>query len=161
MKPLKKILIANRGEIALRIMRTCREMGIATIAVYADDDRRSPHVRAADEAIQIGGSYRNSDRILKAAKLACADAIHPGYWFLAEDPEFAAACEDAGFIFIGPRPSVICSMGLKSAAREIAATCGIPVVPSFEPQHVVEFPVLIKASAGGGGRGMRLVTERM
>jgi propionyl-CoA carboxylase alpha chain len=160
MQLFRKILIANRGEIALRIVRTCREMGIAPVAVYANDDLHSPHVRAADEAISIGESYRDSERILEAAKLAGANAIHPGYGFLAEDADFAQACENAGFVFIGPRPQVIRTMGLKNAAREIAAACGVPVVPAFQSHDEMDFPVLIKASAGGGGRGMRLVTHR-
>src|SRR5438105_4872317 len=133
MQVFRKILIANRGEIALRIMQTCREMGIATVAVFADDDVKSPHVRTADEAISIADSYLDAERILGAAKQAGVDAIHPGYGFLAENADFAEACENRGFVFIGPSGSVIRTMGLKNTARRIAAECGVPVVPAFHP----------------------------
>jgi propionyl-CoA carboxylase alpha chain len=159
MKQFSKILIANRGEIAVRIMRTCREMGIGTVAVYSEFDRDALHVRLADQAVSIGGaaakeSYLNIEKIIAAAKLTGADAIHPGYGFLAENAAFASACEDAGIVFIGPRASVIAALGSKSEARKLAQQAGVPVVPV--PQED-EFPKLIKASLGGGGRGMRIV----
>jgi propionyl-CoA carboxylase alpha chain len=159
MKTFKKILIANRGEIAVRIMRTCREMGIATVAVYSDFDRDALHVRLADQAVPIGAaaakeSYLNIEKIVAAAKLAGADAIHPGYGFLAENAAFASACEDAGIVFIGPRADVIRALGSKSEARKLAQEAGVPVVPVPAEN---EFPRLIKASLGGGGRGMRIV----
>src|SRR5205807_7079212 len=159
MPTLRKILIANRGEIALRIMRTCREMGIETVAVYSEFDRKALHVRLADQAVPIGGSaaresYLNIDILLAAARLTGAGAIHPGYGFLAENAEFAAACEESGIVYIGPRSNVIRSLGSKTGARKIAAEAGVPVVP-FPTEH--DFPKLIKASAGGGGRGMRIV----
>jgi acetyl-CoA carboxylase biotin carboxylase subunit len=160
----RRILIANRGEIALRIMRTCRAMGIETVAVYSDFDRESLHVRAADQAVPIGPaaareSYLNIPALLAAAQRAGADAIHPGYGFLAENADFAAACEDAGIGFIGPRSSVIRVMGSKAEARKIAQEAGVPVAPSATEGDFskVGFPILIKASAGGGGRGMRIV----
>ena len=159
MKSFSKILIANRGEIAVRIMRTCREMGIATVAVYSDFDHDALHVRLADQAVPIGGaaakeSYLNIEKIIAAARLTGADAIHPGYGFLAENAAFAAACEVAGVVFIGPRASVIEALGSKSEARKLAQESGVPVVPIPAEN---EFPKLIKASLGGGGRGMRIV----
>jgi acetyl/propionyl-CoA carboxylase alpha subunit len=159
MKTFKKILIANRGEIAVRIMRTCREMGIATVAVYSEFDRVALHVRLADQAVPIGGaqardSYLNIEKIMAAARLTGADAIHPGYGFLAENAAFASACEGAGIVFIGPRASVIEALGSKSEARKLAQEAGVPVVPAPAEN---EFPKLIKASLGGGGRGMRIV----
>jgi acetyl/propionyl-CoA carboxylase alpha subunit len=159
MKPFKKILIANRGEIAVRILRSCREMGIATVAVYSDFDSHALHVRLADEAVPIGSaqardSYLNIEKIMAAAQLTNADAIHPGYGFLAENAAFASACEDAGIAFIGPRADVIRALGSKSEARELAQEAGVPVVPTPAEN---EFPKLIKASLGGGGRGMRIV----
>ena len=159
MKTFKKILIANRGEIAVRVMRTCREMGIETVALYSDFDRDALHVRLADQAVPIGtaqvrDSYLNIEKIIAAARLSGADAIHPGYGFLAENAAFAAACEDAGIAFIGPRASVIELLGSKVEARRLAQEAGVPVVPSPKED---EFPKLIKASLGGGGRGMRIV----
>jgi len=159
MKTFKKILIANRGEIAVRIQRTCREMGIATVAVYSDFDRDALHVRLADQSVPMGGaqakeSYLNIEKIIAAARLTGADAIHPGYGFLAENAAFASACEDAGIVFIGPRAEVIEALGSKSEARKLAQEAGVPVVPSPAEN---EFPKLIKASLGGGGRGMRIV----
>src|ERR1051326_693503 len=159
MKTFNKVLIANRGEIAVRIMRTCREMGIETVAVYSDFDRDALHVRLADQAVPIGAaqackSYLNIDKIIAAAKLTGADAIHPGYGCLAENAAFASACEDAGIVFIGPRASVIEALGSKSEARKLAQEAGVPVVPV--PAET-EFPKLIKAALGGGGRGMRIV----
>jgi propionyl-CoA carboxylase alpha chain len=159
MKTFSRILIANRGEIAVRIMRTCREMGIVSVAVYSDFDREAVHVRMADQAVPIGGSapresYLNFEKIIAAAKKAGVEAIHPGYGFLAEHAEFAARCEAAGIIFIGPSAKVIGAMGSKVEARKLAEAAGVPIVP--EPAKD-EFPKLIKASAGGGGRGMRIV----
>ena len=159
MKTFNKVLIANRGEIAVRIMRTCREMGIATVAVYSEFDCDAVHVRLADQAVPIGGaaakeSYLNIEKIIAAARLAGADAIHPGYGFLAENAEFAAACEESGIVFIGPRAEVIRALGSKSEARKLAQEAGVPVVPAPAEN---EFPKLIKASLGGGGRGMRIV----
>jgi acetyl/propionyl-CoA carboxylase alpha subunit len=159
MKNFSKILIANRGEIAVRIMRTCREMGIASVAVYSDFDRDAVHVRQSDQAVPIGGavakeSYLNIEKIIAAAKLIGADAIHPGYGFLAENAAFASACEDAGIVFIGPSASVIEALGSKDEARKLAQEAGVPVVPTPAEN---EFPKLIKASLGGGGRGMRIV----
>lgn len=159
MKRFSKILIANRGEIAVRILRTCREMGIATVAVYSDFDRDALHVRLADQAVPIGAaqareSYLNIEKIIAAAGLTGADAIHPGYGFLAENAAFASACEEAGIVFIGPRAEVIQVLGSKSEARRLALEAGVPVVPVPKED---EFPKLIKASLGGGGRGMRIV----
>src|ERR1041385_6299902 len=159
MKTFKKILIANRGEIAMRILRTCREMGIETVAVYSDFDRDALHVCLADQAVPIGGaaareSYLNIEKIIAAARLTGADAIHPGYGFLAENAAFASACEDAGIAFIGPRAGVIEALGSKSEARKLAQEAGVPVVPVPAEN---EFPKLIKAALGGGGRGMRIV----
>ncbi|HCA43926.1 MAG TPA: acetyl-CoA carboxylase biotin carboxylase subunit [Bacteroidetes bacterium] len=170
---IKKILIANRGEIALRIIRTCKEMGISTVAVYSEVDKDSLHVRFADEAVCIGPalskeSYLNIPRIISAAEITNADAIHPGYGFLAENAEFAEICIDSGLNFIGPTPSMITSMGDKAFAKDTMRKAGVPVVPgsdglidSFEEARklVAEIgtPVMIKATAGGGGKGMRIV----
>jgi propionyl-CoA carboxylase alpha chain len=159
MKTFSRILIANRGEIAVRIMRTCREMGIDTVAVYSEFDRDAPHVRLADSAVPIGAapareSYLNLEKIISAARLTGADAIHPGYGFLAENAGFASACEDAGIAFIGPSAAVIRAMGSKSEARRLAEEAGVPIVPTPAEN---EYPRLIKAVFGGGGRGMRIV----
>jgi len=159
MKTFSKILIANRGEIAVRIIRTCREMGIASVAVYSEFDRNALHVRLADQAVPIGDSvpresYLNIEKILAAARQTGADAIHPGYGFLAENADFAAACEEAGIAFIGPRSSVIRALGSKNEARKLAQAAGVSVVPAPREN---DYPKLIKASAGGGGRGMRIV----
>lgn len=170
---MKKILIANRGEIALRIIRTARKMGIATVAVYSEADRQALHVRQADEAICIGPapsiqSYLNKDRILAAARKTGADAIHPGYGFLSENATFAEAAEKAGITFIGPSPYSIRLMGSKLAAKDAVKDFGIPMVPGLdqaisdvkkarEVAGEIGFPILIKASAGGGGKGMRVV----
>ncbi|MGE0128870.1 MAG: acetyl-CoA carboxylase biotin carboxylase subunit [Blastocatellales bacterium] len=172
-KPFRKILVANRGEIALRVMRTCRAMGIETVAIYSDADANAPHARFADEAVHLGAapakeSYLRMEKIIEAARRTGADAIHPGYGFLSENAEFAESCAAAGVVFIGPQPSAIRAMGLKSSGRKIAAEAGAPVVPGYdgEDQSVetlrgqmikIGFPVLIKASAGGGGKGMRVV----
>ena len=161
---LKKILIANRGEIACRIARTARRLGIACAGVYSDFDRDSLHVRAVDEAVCIE-SYLRIDQIVDAAKRVGADAIHPGYGFLAENADFAEACTAASIIFIGPRPETIRQMGSKASGRTIAASCGVPVVPGYQGDNltagaeVLGYPLMIKASAGGGGRGMRLVSD--
>ncbi|MBT8287738.1 MAG: acetyl-CoA carboxylase biotin carboxylase subunit [Bacteroidia bacterium] len=170
---MKKILIANRGEIAIRVMRTARKMGIATVAVFSEADRRSPHVKYADEAVCIGAppsseSYLNGDKIIAVAKKNNVDAIHPGYGFLSENAEFAEAVEKQGITFIGPRSKAIKIMGSKLAAKEAVSRYNIPMVPGIDKaitdiEHAKEiakkigFPVLIKASAGGGGKGMRIV----
>lgn len=172
-RPIRKILIANRGEIALRVIRTCREMAIRTVAVYSEADRSAPHVRAADEALSIGPppsreSYLNIDRILAAASESGADAIHPGYGFLSENPQFARRVREAGLVFVGPSAESIASMGDKTAARSLAARAGVPMVPGTAGAvagggEALEFcsrygyPVLVKAAAGGGGKGMRVV----
>lgn len=169
----KKILIANRGEIALRIIRTCREMGIRTVAVYSTADKDSLHVRFADEAVCIGkpmstDSYLNKQHIMAAAEITAPDAIHPGYGFLAENADFAEICAKHGMKFIGPTPSMIRSMGDKITAKETMIKAGVPVIPGSEGllQSVDEakvvaaeigYPVIIKATAGGGGKGMRVV----
>jgi len=170
----KKVLIANRGEIAVRVIRSCREMGIAAVAVYSDVDRDSLHVRFADEAYHCGGpqaseSYLNIDRIIDIAKRAGVDAIHPGYGFLAENGEFADRCEKAGIVFIGPSGEVMRAMGDKVTARQTMEKAGVPIVPGTTERLSDEAarrwildvgpPVMIKASAGGGGKGMRLVRE--
>jgi acetyl-CoA carboxylase, biotin carboxylase subunit len=173
MRPIKKILIANRGEIAIRIMRTCREMDIETVAVYSEADRTSMHVRYAHEAYYIGKSpshesYLNMEKIIQVAMQSKVDAIHPGYGFLSENAVFSRKCTEAGIIFIGPTPGVISRMGDKISAREAMQSAGIPVVPGTmskikseeEAMHMIfeiGFPVMLKASAGGGGKGMRLV----
>ncbi|KAF0094203.1 MAG: acetyl-CoA carboxylase biotin carboxylase subunit [Puniceicoccaceae bacterium 5H] len=169
---LKKILIANRGEIALRIIRACRELGIETVAVYSEADEQSLHVQLADGAICIGPgpsgeSYLRPERIIAAAEIADVDAIHPGYGFLAEDDDFAEQCEECKIKFIGPRSETIALMGNKARARETVKAAGVPTVPGSagaveDPAEAVKiaeqigFPVIIKAVAGGGGRGMRL-----
>lgn len=170
---IRKILIANRGEIAIRIIRTCKEMGIKTIAVYSDADRRSLHVRYADEAYHIGPSpssesYLNISKIIEVAKQSHANAIHPGYGFLSENARFAEACTEAGIEFIGPSAHAIRTMGDKITARAKMIAAGVPVVPGMELPEVnhdlpnkvaieIGFPVMVKATAGGGGKGMRLV----
>jgi propionyl-CoA carboxylase alpha chain len=159
MKTFSKMLIANRGEIAVRIMRTCRTMGIEIVAVYSDFDRDALHVRLADQAVPLGpaparDSYLNIEKIISAARLTRADAIHPGYGFLSENAGFASACEEAGIAFIGPSASVIRALGSKNEARKLAQAAGVPIVPAPAEN---EFPKLIKASLGGGGRGMRIV----
>ena len=175
MTRFRKILIANRGEIAVRVMRACRELDIATVAVYSEADRTALHVRQADEAVAIGPapsreSYLRIDRILEAARKTGADAIHPGYGFLAENAAFARACEDAGIVFIGPRSATIALMGEKTSARRVAVAAGVPVVPgSLEPLDDVGaigreagrigYPIMLKATAGGGGKGLRLVAR--
>ncbi len=173
--PFHKILIANRGEIALRIMRTARRLGHGVVAVYSDADRESLHVREADEAVRIGEalpsqSYLKIEAIIAAAKASGADAVHPGYGFLAENEDFAQACRDAGLVFIGPSPEAIKAMGNKAGAKEIMQAAGVPCVPGYQgadqsdavmlaEAQKIGFPVMIKAVAGGGGRGMRLVAD--
>jgi 3-methylcrotonyl-CoA carboxylase alpha subunit len=168
-----KILIANRGEIACRIARTARRMGIATVAVHSDADARAQHVLACDEAVAIGPapvseSYLKPDRILAVAKATGAQAIHPGYGFLSENPGFADAVAAAGLTFIGPPASAIRAMGLKDAAKTLMEEAGVPVTPGYHGENqdpafladqagAIGYPVLIKASAGGGGKGMRRV----
>ncbi len=169
----KKILIANRGEIALRIIRTCKEMGIKTVAVYSTGDRDSLHVRFADEAVCIGppqskDSYLNMPRILAAAEITNADAIHPGYGFLSENSKFSALCRDHGIKFIGATPEQIDSMGDKSNAKDTMKKAGVPTIPGSDGlldsiedgkkiAKEIGYPVIIKATAGGGGRGMRII----
>ncbi|MBI3537378.1 MAG: acetyl-CoA carboxylase biotin carboxylase subunit [Chloroflexi bacterium] len=169
---LKKVLVANRGEIAVRILRACRELGLETVAVYSDVDRNALHVRYADEAFNIGPapareSYLRVDRIIDVALRAKADAIHPGYGFLAENERFAKACAEAGIVFVGPPASVIEAMGNKIQARLTVSKQGVPVVPgTYEPlrdddmiaqAEKIGFPLMVKAAAGGGGKGMRRV----
>src|SRR5712664_1125898 len=172
----KKILIANRGEIACRVIRTARRMGISSVAVYSDADRGALHVRLAGEARHIGPapareSYLNGAAIIAAAKASGAEAIHPGYGFLSENEDFAAACTRAGLVFIGPSAEAIAAMGDKSAAKRLMEKTGVPLVPGYhgEKQEAallekeaarIGFPVLIKPSAGGGGKGMRIVAEK-
>jgi acetyl-CoA carboxylase biotin carboxylase subunit len=171
----KKILIANRGEIALRVIRTCREMGIKTVAVYSTADKDSLHVKFADEAVCIGkpssaDSYLNIPHIMAAAEITNADAIHPGYGFLAENSKFAKICADHGIKFIGPTPDMINSMGDKVTAKKTMIKAGVPVVPGVEGllesvDHAktsakeIGYPVILKATAGGGGKGMRVVSQ--
>jgi acetyl-CoA/propionyl-CoA carboxylase biotin carboxyl carrier protein len=152
---MQKLLVANRGEIAVRIFRTCRELGIGTVAVVAPDDAGALHAREADEAVQIA-SYLYSEEHVRAATQAGADAIHPGYGFLSERAEFAEAVEAAGLTWVGPPPDALRQGGDKLAAKRIAAEADVPVVPTGEPEEL-GYPLLVKAAAGGGGRGMRLV----
>ncbi len=179
-RPFHRVLIANRGEIAVRIIRACRELGIETVAVYSDADRGAGHVRAADVAVRIGPaaaaeSYLSIDAIVDAARATGADAIHPGYGFLAERAAFAAAVAAAGFAFVGPSSTTIAALGDKLAARRLARSVGVPVVPgTLEPAPIddpealaatlaaaegIGFPLMVKTAAGGGGRGMREATD--
>src|SRR5512146_149732 len=170
----KKVLVANRGEIAVRILRACRELGMESVAVYSEADRDALHVRYADEAYCLGPapsreSYLRGDKIIEVACKTNAGAIHPGYGFLAERADFAQACQEAGIIFVGPKPSSISSMGDKAVARATVSAAGVPVVPGTEGEGSLSddellaiapkigFPLLIKATAGGGGKGMREV----
>ena len=171
----RRVLIANRGEIAIRIVRACREEGIESVAVYSEADRESPHVRAADRAVLIGPapsseSYLSTTAIIAAARATSCDALHPGYGFLSENPALARACEQEGVAFIGPPAAIIERMGSKIAARELMISAGVPVVPGVTSSDqsdpgigaaadAVGFPVLVKASAGGGGKGMRVVRD--
>lgn len=173
---MKKILIANRGEIALRVIRACKELGIRTVAVYSQPDQHSLHVRFADEAVCIGPgpsseSYLNIPRIISAAEVTNADAIHPGYGFLAENAQFAEVCQSCNIKFIGPSPEMITNMGDKAFAKETMKRAKVPVVPgseglissvgeAMEIADAIGYPVILKATAGGGGRGMRLVRDR-
>lgn len=170
---IKKVLIANRGEIAVRIIRSCREMGIRSVAVYSDADRTSMHVRYADEAYRLGAapsteSYLNIDQLIRVAKASGVDAIHPGYGFLSENTDFANRIRKEGLIFIGPSAEAITAMGDKMTARNLMKAAGVPIVPGTDqlPESESEvkklakaigYPVMLKASAGGGGKGMRLV----
>jgi len=170
---INTILIANRGEIACRVIRTCRRLGIRTVAIYSDADTHARHVRMADEAIHVGPSpssesYLVIDAVIGAARRSGADAIHPGFGFLAENSDFAQACADAGLVFIGPTPAAIAAMGNKHAARDLVARVGVPILPGYggadqsedrlqrEAEHI-GWPLMVKAAAGGGGKGMRLV----
>ncbi|MEL7487650.1 MAG: biotin carboxylase N-terminal domain-containing protein, partial [Pseudomonadota bacterium] len=171
----KKILIANRGEIAVRIAATARRMGVATVAVYSDADSRAPHVAACDEAVHIGGaaaaeSYLRAERIIEAAQRTGAEAVHPGYGFLSENAEFADALDAAGLVFIGPTAQTIRAMGSKSAAKDLMENASVPTTPGYQgADQAVEtfkresarigYPVLLKATAGGGGKGMRIVEQ--
>jgi acetyl-CoA/propionyl-CoA carboxylase, biotin carboxylase, biotin carboxyl carrier protein len=175
-RPFQKVLIANRGEIAVRVIQACQELGLATVAVYSEADREALHVKLADEAYEIGPapatqSYLDVSRILEAAQKSGARAVHPGYGFLAENPSFARACRDAGLIFVGPTPEAMEAVGAKIAARALAERLGVPVVPGEtaalerveQAAAVAErigYPVAIKASAGGGGRGLKVVAGR-
>jgi len=175
-RPIAKILVANRGEIAVRVMRTCREMGIRTVAIYSDADRGSLHVRMADEAVRIGPppareSYLAGDRIVEAARLTGADAVHPGYGFLSERADFNRMCRAAGLAFVGPRPESQEAMSVKTSARERMRAAGVPVVPGSdgpiadpaEAQAAADqigYPVMLKAAAGGGGKGMKRCERR-
>jgi acetyl-CoA carboxylase biotin carboxylase subunit len=173
--PIRKILIANRGEIALRVICACKELGIRTVAVYSEPDRHSLHVRFADEAVCIGPakssrSYLDIPSIISAAEITDAEAVHPGYGFLSENAGFAEVCEVSGLKFIGPRPDVIRLMGVKEQARAFMRDAGVPILPgspgilknsgeALEVAGKIGYPVILKASAGGGGRGMRIVNE--
>lgn len=171
----KKVLIANRGEIALRVIRTCKEMDIKTVAVYSTADRESLHVRFADEAVCIGAppskdSYLNIPRIISAAEITNADAIHPGYGFLSENEEFSSVCHEYGIKFIGPTPEMIRLMGDKSTAKDTMKKAGVPTIPGSDGllgsieegiklAKKIKYPVIVKATAGGGGKGMRIINE--
>ena len=170
----EKVLVANRGEIALRVVRACQELGVASVAVYSDADESALHVRRADEAVRIGPppaakSYLDVDALIEAAKETDAEAVHPGYGFLAENAAFAAACRDAGLVFIGPSAEAIEKMGNKSAARRLAREAEVPVVPgsddassadeAAETAGGIGYPIMVKAAAGGGGRGIRVAED--
>src|ERR671921_2351118 len=170
----EKVLVANRGEIALRVVRACQELGVAGVAVYSDADETALHVRRADEAVRIGPppagkSYLDADALIEAAKETDAEAVHPGYGFLAENAAFAAACRDAGLVFVGPSAEAIEKMGNKSAARRLAEEADVPVVPgseesassaeAVETAEEIGYPVMVKAAAGGGGRGIRVAGD--
>ena len=170
-----KVLIANRGEIALRVIRACHELNIKTVAVYSTADEYSLHVKFADEAVCIGpppskDSYLNIPKIIAAGEITGADAIHPGYGFLSESAQFSQICEDNGFVFLGPNPEIIDSMGNKAKAKQTMKAAGVPVVPGGDgvldgPEDALDkanemgYPIMLKASAGGGGRGLRLVID--
>ena len=176
-KRIRRVLVANRGEIAVRVMRTCRDLGIETVAVFSDADRSALHVRYADQAIHIGPppareSYLDIEKILTAVRTSGADAVHPGYGFLSENEDFADACDRAGIVFIGPSGDSMRMMGDKTSARATVTRAGVPVIPgdngpegrgfptaedALVAAREVGFPVMLKAAAGGGGKGMRLV----
>ncbi|MEU6780028.1 biotin carboxylase N-terminal domain-containing protein [Nonomuraea angiospora] len=161
---ISRLLVANRGEIARRVFRTCRSLGISTVAVFSDPDADAPHVAEADLAVRLPGArpsdtYLNIGRILDACRASGADAVHPGYGFLSENAEFARAVLEAGLVWVGPPPEAVAAMGSKVEAKRLMAEAGVPVLPSLDPEAPGEFPVLVKASAGGGGRGMRIVRE--
>ena len=174
--PLRRVLVANRGEIALRVIRACRELGIESIAVFSEADRDSLPVRSADHAVCIGDapsakSYLNLRAVVGAAVAFGADAIHPGYGFLSEKAQFARLCEEQGIVFVGPSAEVIANMGDKIAARRIAKAAGVPTTPGSDGAVAdrddalriakgIGYPLLLKAAAGGGGRGMRIVTRK-
>ncbi|MDH5254173.1 MAG: ATP-grasp domain-containing protein, partial [Nitrospira sp.] len=171
----KKVLVANRGEIALRVIRACKELGIKTVAIHSEADAAGLHVRAADEKVCVGPpdaalSYRNIPNVLSAAEITGVDAIHPGYGFLSENAHFAEVCESIGIKFIGPTSENIAMMGDKAKAREVVSKRGLPVTPgslgelrsedeAMQAAQTIGFPVIIKATAGGGGRGMRVVNK--
>ncbi|MDP8910755.1 MAG: ATP-grasp domain-containing protein, partial [Actinomycetota bacterium] len=157
MSRITKVLVANRGEIAIRVFRACRELGIATVAVAAPDDARSLHARSADETVEVAG-YLYAEEHVRAAKQTGADAIHPGYGFLAESAHFADAVEAAGLVFVGPTPEALRRAGDKLEAKRLAEEAGVPVAKTGEPDEI-GFPLIVKAAAGGGGRGMRVVRE--
>src|SRR6187200_2279787 len=175
MRPIRRLLVANRGEIALQVILACREMGIEAVAIYSDADASAPHVLVADMAVRSGPapaaeSYLNIGAVMDAARRTDADAIHPGYGFLSERAAFAAACEDADVIFVGPPAEAIEQMGSKIGARALMKKAGVPVVPGQTPSdqtdagvaaaaEAIGFPILIKASAGGGGKGMRAARD--
>ena len=170
---IRALLIANRGEIAARIARTCRRLGVRSVAVYSDADRHAVHVAACDEARHIGPaapsqSYLRIEALLEAARVSGADAVHPGYGFLAENAAFAEACVSAGLVFVGPSAAAIRAMGTKESSRRLASEIGVPIVPGWHGAVTDEatlareaerigFPLLVKASAGGGGKGIRVV----
>jgi len=180
-KPIGRVLVANRGEIAVRVIRACRELGVGTVALASDADARALHVRLADEVVPIGppepsASYLDMDKVIAAARATGADAVHPGYGFLAENADFARRCAEAGLVFVGPGPEVIAAMGEKTAARRLMEQAGVPVVPGAllplprkdgslpaaevrAAAEAVGFPVMVKAAFGGGGKGMRLVRD--
>ena len=174
MASIRKILVANRSEIAIRVMRAAAEMGIKTVAIYANEDRFALHRFKADESYRVGAgkkpiaAYLDIDDIIRVAKMAKVDAIHPGYGFLSENPDFAEACAANGILFIGPSPQVMRTLGNKVAARNAATAAGVPVMPATTPlpadieackqmAQAVGYPLMLKASWGGGGRGMRVI----
>jgi propionyl-CoA carboxylase alpha chain len=161
---ISRLLVANRGEIARRVFRTCRDLGIETVAVFSDPDAGLPHVAEADRAVRLPGAapaetYLDQKAVLAAARAAGADAVHPGYGFLSENAGFAELVTGAGLTWVGPPSAAIIAMGLKVDAKRLMRAAGVPVLPDLDPEAIENFPVLVKASAGGGGRGMRVVRE--